>query len=66
MKQVPQVFDADSVHEWKHGCFVRTDRHPSGFFLARPLSMGGLYTRLKIAYHVFTGKYDALKWNGDV
>jgi len=29
---------------------------------ARPIGYGGLKSRSKIAWGVFTGKYDALKW----
>ena len=39
----------DTVHGWK---------------LARPTGRGGLYRRLKIAWMVFTGKYDAVVWGG--
>ncbi len=36
---------------------------PDGRWVAaRPLSMGSLLTRLKLAWGVFTGKYDALRW----
>lgn len=31
---------------------------------ARPLGLFSLVSRLKLAYGVFIGKYDALKWLG--
>lgn len=30
--------------------------------LARPMSMGGLGQRIRLAWGVFTGRYDALQW----
>ena len=43
------------VHEWWG--------HPSGRCLpARPLNVNGLPSRIKLAWGVFTGRYDAVDW----
>ena len=57
MKQVPQIFTAEELSKWN------VDAEIDGKWVrARPLSMGTLVTRVKIAYKVFIGEYDALKW----
>lgn len=64
MKQVPQVIRADDlVRDWpERPIKAAADTKRVFWALARPLSMGGLLTRLRIAVKVFTGEYDALKW----
>jgi hypothetical protein len=65
MKQTPQVIIADSLAKsWPKRSIARASSESVDVFwaLARPLSMGGLLTRLRLAFKVFTGEYDALKW----
>lgn len=65
MKQAPQVILADYLaKDWPQCSIPRASGNSVRAFwaLARPLSMGGLLTRLRIAYKVFTGEYDALRW----
>lgn len=63
LKQSPQVINAD---------FFKYSQVSAGILVngklkwvpARPLSGGGLITRVRLAWKVFTGEYDALKWEG--
>ena len=60
MKQQPSLFTAAQIVLHKN--MIKT---PNGnYILARPLSLLtlGLVKRLKLAYRVFIGKYDALDW----
>lgn len=60
--KMPQLIKADFLRqEWPS---TTADAGNGGQFwvLARPLAVGNLLTRLKLAIGVFTGKYDALKW----
>ena len=63
MKQVPQVIYSDyfSYNAISTGILVNGKLK---WVPARPYSYGGLFTRIKIAWKVFTGEYDALKWEG--
>ncbi len=65
MKQTPQVILADSLaKDWPQRSIPAASCNSMRAYcaLARPLSIGGLLTRLRIAAKVFTGEYDALKW----
>lgn len=53
------LYTAEQIKHWD----VQAET-VQGWKLARPLGMGGLRRRFKLAYGVFTGKYDALKWGG--
>lgn len=56
MKTV-SLIHADSLLE------LRVDREIDGqWVLARPLGMAGLFHRMRLAWLVFTGRCDALKW----
>lgn len=61
MKQTPQLIRADLL---VHDCVKvkMTEAHGDAWVLARPLSCGGLFTRIGLAWKVFTGECDALKW----
>lgn len=59
MGQAPQVFSAEAFRDYP----VQTCSAQGGnWYFARPLSRGGLLTRIRIAWLVFMGRYDALKW----
>jgi hypothetical protein len=65
---VPQLISADSLaRDWPMKK-VRTKEmshaKTSGWYwvLARPMAIGGLLTRARLAWGVFTGRYDALRW----
>lgn len=61
MKQVPQLIHADHLRDdWVLVCME--EAHGDVWMLARPLSSGSLFTRFKLAWKVFTGECDALKW----
>jgi len=60
MKQAPQMFIADNM---KYHKVSSSNGH--GYVLARPISMGGIGIRLLLAWMVFTGRCDALKWGQD-
>lgn len=65
MKQAPQVILSDDLTKYWPQCSIpRASGNSVRVFwaLARPLSMGGLLTRMRIAIKVFTGEYDALRW----
>jgi hypothetical protein len=60
MKQTPQLFSADwLIHE---AGSVSVGFEDGKWFAARPQSLGSLLTRFRLAWGVFIGKYDALKW----
>jgi len=61
--RTPQVFTASEIANWH----VSEEVEPGKWRPARPCSFWGFrhsLTRLRIAWHVFTGKYDALNWQG--
>jgi hypothetical protein len=58
MKNHPQLFKADTLRNWD----VATEID-GGWYAARPMSLRGWYSRIKLAIGVFTGKYDALEWH---
>lgn len=58
MNQCPQVIFADALAD----CWPQAGNQ-HGWVLARPLSCGGFFTRLELAWRVFTGQYDALAWS---
>lgn len=58
MKQAPQVISVEQIQN----CDIKVEIDGK-WVPSRPLSIGGFFTRLKLAFQVFTGKYDALKWH---
>lgn len=60
---VPNVFTADELKHWDAHVNLGKGR----WVAARPLGYSGyrLVTRFKIAWKVFTGQYDALRWIED-
>lgn len=65
MKQVPQVIVADSLLKDWPTCEIKAASSESKrtyWALCRPMSMGTVFTRARIAWRVFKGEYDALKW----
>ena len=66
--KAPQLITADALAKGWPQAEVKTTElshaKTSGryYALARPLALGGLLTRLRLAWGVMTGKYDALRW----
>ena len=60
--RTPNIIYADDVAKWD----VATEVGDI-WVCARPCSIGGIRFpwRLRLAWYVFTGKYDALVWQGD-
>ena len=67
MKQTPQLFNADELvfTDEKTLTTIHDDKKQITWILARPWSIDSWPTRFRLAWGVFFGKYDALKWNGD-
>jgi hypothetical protein len=78
MKQTPQIILArdlaDRIDPWPETSYVpEKDENNNNnnvaltfsenWFPVRPKPKGGFFTRLELAWGVFTGKYDALKWD---
>lgn len=61
MNQVPQLIRADHLTQ-DHPQTMLREAHGDVWVLARPLSVGNILTRAKLAWKVFTGECDALKW----
>lgn len=59
----PCCYTAEQVMSWT----VSEEYEPGTWRAARPYNLGGfkLIWRLKLAWGVFTGKFDALKWNDE-
>lgn len=57
----PSLINADTLAT---GCKSQKEIVPGRWVLARPLSVGGIWTRIKLAFGVFVGRYDALEWSG--
>lgn len=63
MKQVPQLIKADHLTQSHPQVKMRVrEVYGDVWVLARPMSMGNILTRIKLAWLVFTGECDALKW----
>jgi len=60
MKNCPIVFNVDEFQEWNHQKQVA----PNQWERARPIGLQGLFLfhRLRIAWRVFKGDWDAVKW----
>ena len=60
--RIPSIRYADDIQHWD------CDSEINGKWVcARPYCTGGIWFlwRLKLAWYVFIGKYDALAWKGD-
>lgn len=58
--RLPDIYNADAIKRWD----VEKNGGNDYWYLARPLGMQtlSLRQRFKVAWGVFTGRYDALKW----
>lgn len=58
----PTLYNADQLKWW---LAFREKPETGAYVMARPLGFYGicLRKRLKLSWGVFTGKYDALKWD---
>lgn len=54
------VYSAEELAKWG------VDKEIKGRYVpARPMRYSGLWNRIKLAWFVFTGRYDALDWGPD-
>ena len=61
--RTPQIFTASEIANWH----VSEEVEAGKWRPARPCPFWGFrhsLTRIRIAWYVFTGKYDALNWQG--
>ena len=60
--RTPSIRYADDIKQWDCTAEINGE-----WVLARAYSTPGIHFlwRLQLAWDVFTGKYDALAWNGD-
>lgn len=67
MKQTPQVFTVEELvfSDDKTLTTIMDDKREISWILARPLSIDSIATRFRLAWGVFLGNYDVLKWSGD-
>ena len=56
--KAPRLQVAEQLKAWD----IQTQT-ADGWKMARPEGLWGLRSRLRLAWGVFTGKYDALKWH---
>ena len=57
---VPNLLPSECLRE------IKEEKEINGkWYIARPMGMKGFFIlkRLVLAFHVFTGEYDAIKWN---
>lgn len=64
MSNAPAVYDLEKLakvysQEWPQACIDQK------WYPARPLGYFSLVSRAKLAWEVFTGKADVLRWPGD-
>lgn len=58
---VPQLIHANNLTRgWPQAGM--DDAHGKVWVLARPYALGNIWTRATLAWKVFTGQCDALKW----
>lgn len=62
MRHAPSLYNAYTFPKWKTWGSTEADVPGYGYVPARPL--GGMHSRLKLAWMVFTGKADVLHWPG--
>ena len=60
-KKAPNLYSLQELRTYWHN-HVQIDGE---WYLARPLGLDTLSNRLKLAWAVFTGKYDAVRWPGN-
>ena len=54
------IYNADNLASWNTQCQL-----PNGRWVqARPLRCAPILLRIRAAWGVFTGRYDALEWTG--
>lgn len=58
--RTPNLISADDLAKWDCHAEIEDGK----WVAARPLSYIGFLRRLKLAWRVFKGDYDALKWSG--
>lgn len=64
MKKAPGIYDVEHLHTFfREGTWTANDRAMK-WVPSRPVGYFSLYNRIKLAWGVFTGKYDALRWPG--
>jgi len=56
------LYTASQIKNWESSTNKITSNGKDYWLPARPLVMWTLVYRLKLAYMVFIGKYDALNW----
>ena len=59
MKQGPSLFWAFELKNWP----VQASSKSGLQYMARPLGLDTIPNRLRLAWGVFTGKYDAVQWS---
>ena len=63
MKQAPSLWTLKELQN--HQDIIGVDTEIDGKWVpARPLGLDTISNRIKIAYQVFIGTYDAVKWPG--
>jgi hypothetical protein len=62
MKQTPRVFTVEEIKRYGSQTSTINNKGEVYWILPRPYSIPSLTTRFKLAYKVFIGEYDALKW----
>lgn len=60
MKNCPTVYNVDELKNWNCEVEVASGQYE----MARPLGLQGwfLFHRLRVAWRVFNGEWDAVKW----
>jgi hypothetical protein len=61
MNKAPSLLTVESVVETSQTCHKKIDDQ---WVPARPMGLYSLINRFKLAWGVFTGEYDALRWHG--
>ena len=56
----PNLFNSDELTHWSN----QKEISPDNWVAARPLGLQGLFLvhRLRLAWRVFKGQYDVVKW----
>ena len=62
MKQAPNLWTLKALQHETNNNQANID---GNWVPARPLGLDCIRYRLRLAWGVFTGKYDAVKWPGD-
>ena len=64
MKKAPQLIRVEELTKWDAFSSVPYPDNPKQkmWVKARPIGYFSLFSRLRLAWGVFTGKWDALEW----